>query len=279
MSQSYTITVQLGQVDVTEQTKGLLIPIAEQFGFQCCDNMRFDGIDGASKVLDQKGVQSAWFVPSELLNKPLYIEYDFNVEDKGDDQSNYKVGEVGEWTRALGYSLDNVEMCEQTKACKQSTVKAIVDHVAEKFDYVSRSSTGELANLTCDLVTGNCIDINNALMTLLSEAGIEHCYYAGIYAVDNSDVANRGWHCWVATKNDGQTHYWDIAQHLKSDLSDVQPGLNPVGGVRFALAQGTDLVFDIEDTRFELKKFPLPTVLFNDGSSELKLPQVTIKRL
>ncbi len=279
MTTRYTVTLSLGELALKSEIAGLLIPVAESQAFQYCENIRFAGINNAQNIRDEKNTQSAWYLSAEMLTQALDIKYDFASENQSKANASsavYQTGEVNEWTRSLGYSVDNLKLNKQQLSCRKTLTKTIVHYIAEKFQYVSEASTGELGNLTCDLLTGNCIDINNAFMTLLSEAGIEHCYFSGIY-VQHDGKASHGWHCWVATHDGDKTCYWDIAQNLKSGNREIKPALNPVGGIRFALSQGTNLCFKINSKSFNLKKFPLPTLLYNDGTSELIIPDITLK--
>jgi hypothetical protein len=278
MQQMYTVVVELEKLRVSPHTLGLLIPVAPDLDVQTCTGLRFIGQEHAKKVWDTTGTQQAWFLPSEWVRQLSTIEYDFTLPTLLSKQSDahFQVGEIEPWENALGYNMASLGISEQQLCCEETTIAKIVQYIGHKFQYISQPSTGELGNLTCDLLTGNCIDINQSLMALLSAAGIEHCYLSGVYSAQPQGLASHGWHCWVAIRHANSTQYWDIAQHLKSGTTDIRPSLNPVGGVRFALAQGTNLQFLINHMCFSIPKLPLPTFIFNDGSSELLIPDVTI---
>ncbi|MNU91576.1 hypothetical protein D3C71_814680 [compost metagenome] len=148
-------------------------------------------------------------------------------------------------------------------ASELERLRRIVDCLSDKFDYThDRKST---AALTCDLLSGNCFDINAALMKVLRVAGIKHVYYIG-YFVEDGQPYGRG-HCWVSTVTAAGYQSWDIAHHLKRDLGRTEPSLNPVPGIRVAMSTGWDLVFRVADTRVEIPHLVLPRWVFPDGTS------------
>lgn len=278
MQQMYTVVVELEKPRVSPHALGLLIPVAPDLDVQTCTGIRFAGQEHAKTVFDVTGVQQAWFLPSEWVHQLSAIEYDFTVPTTLSKQSDarFQTGEVQAWAKVLGYNIESLDLNAQQLRCQRTTTMKVVAYIGHKFEYIARPSLGELGDLTCDLLKGNCIDINQALMTLLSAAGIEHCYFSGVYATKQQGLANHGWHCWIATRHSSGMDYWDIAQHLKSGITAIQPSLNPVGGVRFAMAQGTNLHFLINQTCFSIPKLPLPTLIFSDGSHELLISDVKI---
>ena len=130
-----------------------------------------------------------------------------------------------------------------------------MDCLADKFDYTH--NTKRAAALTCDLLSGNCFDINAALMKLLRLAGIKHVYYIG-YFVEDGQLFSRG-HCWVSTVTAAGYQSWDIAHHLKRDLgSHGASGPGRFFGSRLEIYISSDIVVAMNPTPHSPSPLPVP---------------------
>lgn len=139
---------------------------------------------------------------------------------------------------------DALEVCEGLSLAgmdDQKRVDAIVECLKNKYRY--QHGTNSDLPLTCDLLVGNCLDINVAFIRLLRTAGIRSAYYIGYFFEAGKAQECDDWHCWVDTLSERGYESWDIAHFLKRGRSDVGPALNPIPGMRVALSTGRDLQF------------------------------------
>lgn len=139
---------------------------------------------------------------------------------------------------------DAVEVCEGLHLARLSEherVAAIVECLKKKYRY--QHGTNSDLPLTCDLLVGNCLDINVAFVRLLRTAGIRSAYYIGYFFEAGKPQESDDWHCWVDTLSERGYESWDIAHFLKRGRTDVGPSLNPIPGMRVALSTGRDLRF------------------------------------
>ncbi len=139
---------------------------------------------------------------------------------------------------------DAVEVCEGLSLARMGEherVEAIVECLKKKYRY--QHGTNSDLPLTCDLLVGNCLDINVAFVRLLRTAGIRSAYYIGYFFEAGKPQECDDWHCWVDTVSERGYESWDIAHFLKRGRTDVGPALNPIPGMRVALSTGRDLRF------------------------------------
>lgn len=155
-----------------------------------------------------------------------------------------------------------------------SKAGAIAQCLANRFSYSHGYNSEEPVSLSCDALTGNCLDINTGFMKLLAAARIPCAYYIGhFFPADDrkkesaDTLVTHDWHCWVSTCSGGQQLDWDIAHHIKRGLTPIQPGLNPVPGRRFALSTGRELTFELPMGPVTVSHLGLPRWIHEDGST------------
>ena len=124
----------------------------------------------------------------------------------------------------------------------------IACHVAERFTYghpdvAFNDEAQVIPALGCGIVQGSCVDINTYFLAALRSAGIDAGYVTGFFFPKEKQNTCDDGHCWVVTRHDGETLEWDIAHHLKMGTRDIQAGLNPKPGKRFACFHSTGLDF------------------------------------
>ncbi len=144
----------------------------------------------------------------------------------------------------------------------------IVAAVARRFSYGGPNPELARPATFCGVRSGNCIDINTALLACLRAAGRRAAYFAGFH-FDQNRAGSRadGMHCWIATETTGRRCDWDVAHCLKAGLARPVPGLNPLGGVRAAFSHGRGLVFETAKARLPaISHFARPRWLLADGS-------------
>jgi len=152
----------------------------------------------------------------------------------------------------------------------------IIDCVSQKFKYQSGYHNNEA--LTCNVLTGNCLSINSAIMKLARLADVRHAYYIGFYFRDERSLSADDWHCWIGTLTERGYESWDVAHQLKRGGGErIKAGLNPVPGRRFAMSVGRDLVFELPIGRVIVPHLCGPRWIFSDGSSERCMVRVTLK--
>ena len=126
--------------------------------------------------------------------------------------------------------------------------RALACHVAERFTYGHPETTFNdgfdvIPALGCGLTEGSCVDINTYFIAALRAAGLEAGYITGFFFPEEKGGTCEDGHCWVVTRIDGAIHEWDIAHHLKMGTRDIQPGLNPRSGQRYACFHSMGLDF------------------------------------
>jgi hypothetical protein len=73
-------------------------------------------------------------------------------------------------------------------------------------------------------------------------AGLTAAYCAGFWFKEGTARAP-GMHCWFVAKIDGALVHYDVSHQLKVPVRPIEPGLNPIPGVRVLAAAGKGHVF------------------------------------
>lgn len=256
----FRLQITLNDVQRPEKATGLLIPVppvtpdqqpGELLVHPSWAARRFVGDGGIQEALlavpTEEALQSVIEVTVELRQGPPSISHFApragSTEPTDDAQEIYRKLSIADTAR------DEVKLLK------------LIEWVASNYDYKHGHMPG-LA-LTCDMLTGNCLDINGALMKLLRIASIKNAYYIGYYFPPAE--MHGAWHCWVSTLSSRGYECWDIAHHLKRGISTVAPGLNPVGGMRFAMSTGRDLKFDLPSGQIVVSHLARPRWVLSDG--------------
>lgn len=145
-------------------------------------------------------------------------------------------------------------------------VASILRCVTAKFNY--RHGVNSDLPLTCDVLTGNCLDINAAFIKLLRLGGVPNAYYIGYFFEAGKPLENDDWHCWVDTISSRGYENWDIAHYMKRGRNEIRPALNPIAGIRFAMSTGRDLQFECGDAQIRLPHLCEPRWVMADGKSK-----------
>ena len=127
----------------------------------------------------------------------------------------------------------------------EDPTQAIAQHVSTLFSYDHPTKRpfddqDQIPRL-CSVKSGSCVDINAYFMASLRAAGIECGYMLGYFIPDEKKNWCEDSHCWVVTREDGETREWDIAHHLKMKVAKISPGLNPKPGFRLPIAHSMGL--------------------------------------
>jgi len=165
----------------------------------------------------------------------------------------------------------------QSAQPEQHKTNIIIDYLADEFSYVHHEDELNRVPLVCTHLAGDCLDINTALMKLLLLEKIPSAYYIGLFFEGINDQERSAtnpniddWHCWVSTLSDNKRQVldWDIAHHLKRNISPVTASLNPVSGIRVALSSGRDLQFNYLENTINISHLGAPLWLLNDGCTQ-----------
>jgi transglutaminase-like putative cysteine protease len=260
------VTVRLKNMEKHANDRGLLIPTPIESPEQ--KFVRFVGLPTAGLRVLRASLsdQQAYYMPGPF---PETIEYGMEFETgSGHPPADFFERFDNRYTTASKELQDAVRSLAEGFEGIDEKVAAVVEFVASKFRYGSRNMSLEEPQLVCDVVRGNCIDINTMLMASLYAIDVECAYVAGYYFEAGTEPTTTGMHCWVATNSDGGLRYWDIAHYLKRDLRSVEPGLNPVDGARYAVSRGRGLRFEIDDeVTIETSHLIQPRWIIEDGKS------------
>ena len=150
--------------------------------------------------------------------------------------------------------------------------RAAVARVAAQFDYGPRNADlgADLgASLSsCDLVTGNCVDINTVLLGCLERLEVPASYVAGYYFAAADEPAH-GMHCWVATMTESGYLEWDVAHALQAGRPATDPLDEATRGMRAAVSCGRNIAYDVHGRRCTMEHFVQPRWLLADGSAPM----------
>lgn len=138
--------------------------------------------------------------------------------------------------------------------------------VSTRFHYDPAPSTGAFPDVSCDIRTGSCLDVNTVFLSVLYAADVQASYDIG-YWFEGSSRSCDGWHCWVSVIADGVHQDWDVPHHLKFGIAPLGPGLDPRPGRRFCMSRGRGARFDVRGTEVEISHFARPRWVLPDGET------------
>jgi hypothetical protein len=274
MPNRYLVRVEIDEDRLPEGAKGVLLPVPPTTPDQRVGRLTLDPAWTAEPCCSQDGVQAGLFAtfPGRSLRNPMELEFSLGIGDLIEEHFAAKRAgsmEPGPDARQL-----YADLCCDEVGSEDARLLRIVDCIAEKFEYRHGFHSDE--PLTCDVLTGNCLDINTALIKMLRLCGIKSAYYIGYFFEQGRPWTNDDWHCWVSTLTGRGYESWDVAHHLKRDLGRVAPALNPIPGVRFAMSTGRDLVFNLPFATLEVPHLCEPRWIYADGRSRECRVRVTV---
>lgn len=262
------LKVNPGPVSQKSDARYLLAPCPPNTSWQSFVSLESSFDSSAVRLVAENASQGAWLFDApasgeatlvynfkdSTIHEPCNAEILAPIESPLTAPSDELTAKVREITRQ-----------SQNEA---ETLKALIAFTASLFDYdhPERPFNYGLDRIPMlsQLTRGNCADIHGFLLSCLYAAGIEAGYIAGFCFPRNHEVT-RGYHCWLASRCGGELAYWDVAQHVKADITPVQPGLNPFGGRRVAMGIGRGLVFSISGQRIQVPHLGYPMWIYADG--------------
>jgi hypothetical protein len=276
MHTQFKLQIEIVDTQVPDGAEGILVPMPPTTPHQQLKKLVFDPTWSTSVVKSQSGVQSAIF--AAVTNRAQLAPIEMHMVDSGVLDNTHFTDAVCKNGIAQQDALQLAGELELSLCCNEmEQLDAIVDSLANKFQYQSGYTND--APLTCDLLTGNCLSINDAFLKMTQVADIPSVYYIGYFFQSEQPLNSKDWHCWVSTLTTRGYENWDIAHHLKRGLRDIQPGLNPVPGIRFATSVGRDLVFRLPFADVSVPHLCEPRWVFKDGASKKCEVRVSLAKL
>lgn len=256
----YRLKIQLEDAAKPQDAVGLLLPVPPDTPHQKAGALRLDPQWKVTEYPVVGSTQRTILADVGDANPRSPIEVDIELRNAAPVEAHF-VPRPG----STEPGPDAVEIYESLglaeDASEEAKLLAIIEWVAQKYNYKHGHMEGPL--LTCDILTGNCLDINAATIKLMRVAGIRNAYYIGYYFPEGS---SRGaWHCWLATLTSRGYECWDIAHHLKRGIREIAPGLDPAGGMRLAMSTGRDLVIELPVGSVLVSHLTLPRWVLRDG--------------
>lgn len=245
---------------------GLLWPKAPNTHFQRCISVSQDS-QFDHPVLALNSDQRAFFRPlsNATTNLVKNIQYKVELGKFPLSKTHFNINQSSH----LSLTPDVYEciktILNKTWDDQNQFLELTIEALAKHFDYIHHDDELNRAELVCTHLQGDCLDINTALMKILKSQSIESAYYIGLFFEAPHFPTQDDWHCWVSTDING-VQDWDIAHHLKRQLSPVRHGLNPVNGLRCALSHGRGTEFLIGGSLFNFSHLGSPFWCLKDGS-------------
>lgn len=272
--QSYMLELCVTQARAPKGADGLLIPLPPNTLHQTLRDVRYPAGWTVQRLAAAGSTQAALYMNNvDAFDAPIEMLVDVPGEAvnllhfrNSANRFTESTADVDELFRELALEgKDNVQRLQHIAACLE-----------RRFSYHSDyDGTDEPMSLSCDALTGNCLDINTAFMKLLARAGIPCAYYIGYFFEAGHPLEVDDWHCWVSTLGvTGRQQDWDIAHHLKRQLGPVSPALNPIPGLRFAMSSGRSLEFILPAGVIEVSHLGLPRWVMRDGRTQECLVRV-----
>ena len=254
------------------EVRGLLVPLPPGTSHQAFRSLRFSrgwlttevqACDGSQRALYAHQIPAA----GEFTYAVALVEQAASLDQFTPQRNRFTAAPA-----ALVQLVQDVVAGARDTA---EVVRRVVDLTARRFRYGPRSPS-ETPTLCCDVMVGNCIDINTFFVAALRAANVPCAYYAGYWFQHGEPIAD-GMHCWVTTLEDGQLRSWDIAHHLKRGIVAVEPGQNPVAGVRVAMSSGRGLRFVVGGLEVELSHLAQPQWVHTSGATSLALVRAELR--
>jgi hypothetical protein len=270
MANRYRLRVQIDEERPPAGAAGLLLPLPPTTPYQEMTHVTLDPTWSAVECAAHEHGLLALFAtfPGATIGSPI----EFEMTDIGHaNNAHFSLAAEG---REPGEDVKQAFAELHVGAEQQQTLRQIVDCIGRKFTY--HSGLRNDAPLTCNVLTGNCLSINTALIALAELAGIKTAYYIG-YFFENGwpTLTTDDWHCWVSTLTSCGYESWDIAHHLKRGLRPIGPALNPIPGVRFAMSIGRNMVFRLPFRHLKVAHLCEPRWVFDGNRSESCRVRVT----
>lgn len=218
----------------------LLAPrIVDAFGFRC-DGLEVEYGELLGEITASNSGQRGFVIrPTTAPRRPI-LHYRLSAFDGAppdwiwtppDTRYARASRELAVFVRALVAGADS----------EAEALRRIVAHAGDVFWYGHGPGNLMDGRDSVPLVTiptrGHCLDMHGYCVAACSAAGLTAAYCAGFWFKAGTRRAP-GMHCWFVAKADGAIVHYDVSHQLKVPVRPVEPGLNPIPGVRVLAAAG-----------------------------------------
>ncbi len=262
---SLRLIVDLKDPGECRDSVGLIVPIAPTTEHQCQVEIEIPGADSIDALRSTDEEQSVLLV-SAPKSGSMSIAYSIGSGGSGTPKLPACQKEYLNLPPAITVRLHDLL---HTASSMVERERRIIDFTAEYFSYGPLASMPIAEQLVCGLASGNCIDINEFLISAMVSCGIPAHYYAGYYFPSRDRPSNAdGMHCWISTQIDGKQRYWDVPFSLKRGMKKLRPGLEQLGGAYIAMSIGMELAFDIRGVVYRTRYLAHPSWLLPNGGMQ-----------
>lgn len=258
--------------------KGLLFPLPPKTHFQLLDSYQLAPSNNYEPILCTGNFQSAVYLDALALdtvfkNSLPSMSYDMTLNRYVANTDHFSLGD--DKYLAIGRDVEDLAgsvFASFKESDESSIIKHCCNYLGEAFFYMHHEDELCRAPLSCSHLEGDCLDINTALMKLLKYRGISSAYYIGLFFEENITEETSpevdDWHCWVSTQAMDKASDWDIAHHIKRQLSPVKAALNPVAGTRMALSHSLGQRLMTPAGNVEVSHFGAPMWVLEDNIAQ-----------
>ncbi len=262
MIMSLRLIVDLKDPGECRDSVGLIVPIAPTTERQCQLEIEVPGAESIDTLRSTDEGQSVLLVAPPRSGS---ISIAYSIGSGGSGTPNFPACQK-EYLNLPPAITVRLRDLLHTASSMVERERRIIDFTAEYFSYGPLASTPIAEQLVRGLGSGNCIDINEFLISALLGCGIPARYYAGYYFPSRDRPSNAdGMHCWISTHIDGKQRYWDVPFSLKRGMKKLRPGLEQLGGAYIAMSIGMELAFDIRGVVYRTRHLARPSWLLPDG--------------
>lgn len=256
----------------------LLFPRPYNDWVEVCTSVDASNVGECTQIHAENSGQTAFLAETINGNAELpLIRYEFSSCRQSKPELWFWQIQSNRYTTASVELLEHARCLCEGKESTQLKIRALIDQAAEIFGYGhqdQRFNEGhdEVPHL-CGTAKGSCVDINTYLIAAARSLDIPVQYIAG-YWFHSDKTETLDMHCWLVFMADGEPLFWDLAHHLKWDVPELNPGLNPAGGRRVPMSYGRGLIFETPNGTVQISHFSEPVWVLPDGS--LEEPEVRI---
>ncbi|MGL4727656.1 MAG: transglutaminase-like domain-containing protein [Bosea sp. (in: a-proteobacteria)] len=264
------LNVNPGPLAQTNEARYLLVPCPPSTSWQGFVGLESSICSPVDWLQAENAAQEAWLFEAPASGEAEFVfHFSETAAQRSDDKRLFA-------SVASPLTQPSAELCckvsELTSGCCDDgeRLAALIAFTASLFDYDHPERPFNHGHdripLLGELTKGNCADIHGFLVSCLYAAGLDVSYMAG-FCFSGDATMTRGYHCWLTSRIAETVQHWDVAQHVKADITPVRAGLNPLGGRRVAMSVGRGLVFTIAGQRLQLPHLGYPMWICADGAA------------
>lgn len=216
----------------------------DAFGFRC-DGVEVEHGELIDEIKASNSGQRAFLVrPTQAPRRPI-LRYRLEAFDGGPPDWIWAPPDR-RYARASDQLADFVRDLVRNASSQGESLRRIVDHASEVFWYGHGPGNLMDGRDSVPLLTrptrGHCLDMHGYCVAASRAAGLSAAYCAGFWFKAGTRQTP-GMHCWFVAKADGALVHYDVSHQLKLPRRPIEPGLNPVPGLRVLAAAGKGHLF------------------------------------